>query len=494
MKQRTLSPLVTLLHHPLLRQMAQVAAERGLLPVYLVGGFLRDALLEHPGALDFDLVSADPVALGMALQHAVAGKVICLADRVRRVVFSREGERVQVDISPLHGGSIVEDLRRRDFTINAMAISLADEPPRLIDPAGGLRDLRERRIRMSDPRVLAEDPLRLLRSIRLAAQLGFNIDETTAQAIRHQASLLRDVAPERLREELFEILHGSGAGHWLEVMDKLGLLEALLPEVRTMRGCLQGAPHRFDVLTHSLEMVRSLDGILLALPKLLPDEAASLVGPLQAEVEGGISRQALLRFTALIHDVGKPDTRSTKDGQVRFLGHAERGADIADEITRRLRLGARASAMTVALVREHLRPLSLWQAKTITPRARYRFWRDLGTLTPDLLLLSLADIRATWAKEESTLQGYLGFVRDMFAFHRERIQASEQAGRRASVLDGHEVMARIRLSPGPFVGFLLERLREEASLGSLRTKEEALQYLERHLPALWEAFTKGELP
>lgn len=494
MKQRTVGLLVTLLHHPLLRQMAQVAAERGLLPVYLVGGFLRDALLEHPGAPDIDLVSADPVALGKALQHAVAGKVICLADRVRRVVFSREGERVQVDISPLYGGSIVEDLRRRDFTINTLAISLTGEPPRLIDPAGGLRDLRERRIRVPDPRVLTEDPVRLLRSIRLAAQLGFNIDEITAQAIRHQASLLREVAPERLREEFFEILHCAGAGHWLEVMDKLALLEALLPETRAMRGCLQGAPHRLDVLAHSLETVRSLDGILFALPELLPDEATSLVGPLQAEVEGGISRVALLRFTALIHDVGKPDSRSTKDGRIRFLGHAERGTNIADEITRRLRLGSRASAMTVALVREHLRPLSLWQAKTITPRGRYRFWRGLGTLAADLLLLSLADVRATWAKEDSILQGYLGFVRDMFAFHRERIQASEQTGKRTSILDGHEVMARMGLRPGPFVGFLLERLREEASLGSLRTKEETLQYLEHHLPALWEAFTRGELP
>ncbi|MEE9123360.1 MAG: HD domain-containing protein [candidate division NC10 bacterium] len=494
MHGRVPSILVTVQHHPVLRQMTLVAAEQGLLPVYLVGGFVRDALLEHPRTLDIDLVSTDPLSLSAALHERFGGTVVCLTERVRRVVFSQEEDRVQVDISPLRGGDIVEDLRRRDFTINALAVSLGEEPTRLFDPTGGLRDLRKRQIRVGNPQVLTEDPLRLLRSVRLAAQLEFRIDETTAHAIRHQAFRLTQVAPERLREEFFEILDCSGGGRWLAVMDQLDLLEALLPETRAMRGCLQGPPHRYDVFTHSIETVRSLDRILLALPKLLPTEAAFLIGPLQAEVEGGISRQALLRFAALLHDVGKPDTRSVEDGQIRFLGHAERGAGIVHEISTRIRLGSRASAMTTALVQEHLRPLFLRQATTLTPRARYRFWRDLGVLTPELLLLSLADVRATWGTEGRDFQSHLRFVREMFSFHRERMGASEQTGKRESVMDGHELMARMNLSPGPFVGFLLERLREEVSLGSLSTKEEALRYLKRHLDTLREAFARGESP
>jgi tRNA nucleotidyltransferase/poly(A) polymerase len=108
----------------------------------------------------------------------------------------------------LRAESIIEDLKRRDFTINALALSLTEEPPRLIDPTGGLRDLRARRIRVTDPRALTEDPLRLLRSIRLAAQLDFGIEKSTAEAIRRQASLLRHVAAERLREEFFELFQG----------------------------------------------------------------------------------------------------------------------------------------------------------------------------------------------------------------------------------------------------------------------------------------------
>lgn len=479
---------------PLLRHVARLAAERGLLPVYLVGGFLRDALLQHSVALDIDLVSTDPDSLGAAFQHAFAGTVICFDEGVRRVVFSRKGERVQVDIAPLRGGSILEDLRRRDFTINALGICLGEGSPRLFDPVDGLRDLKAKRIRVHDPQVLAEDPLRLLRAVRLGAQLDFAIDETTAQAVRHHASLLTRVAPERLREEFFEILNCSGAGRWLATMDALRLLEVLLPETAAMRGCLQGPPHRRDVLAHSLETVRSLDRIFLRLPKLLPREAASLFGVLEAEVEGGISRQALLRLTALLHDVGKPDTRSTEDGRIRFLGHAERGVGIVQEICRRLRVGSRASAMTVVLVREHLRPLLLEQAKTITRRARYRFWRDLGSLAADCLLLSLADVRATRAREGRAFRARLRFVQAMFAFQRERMRATKEGGRRARVLDGHELMARMDLTPGPFIGFLLERLQEEAALGSLRTKAEALRYLKRHLRALREEFARGEAP
>ena len=146
--------------------------------------------------------------------------------------------------------------------------------------------------------------------------------------------------------------------------------------------------------------------------------------------------------------------------------------------------------MAVTLVQQHLRPLSLREAENITPRARYRFWRDLGPLAPDLLLLSLADIRATWGNEGADFQEHLRFVRVMFAFHRERITVTGPP----KLVDGHELMARMDLRPGPFVGFLLERLREEASVGSVSTKEEAFQFLQRHLDALREEFVRAESP
>lgn len=488
MNQRVSRALARLQDHPLLRQVARAADEQGHLPVYVVGGFVRDALLERSGALDIDLVCADASSLGAVVQKRLAGTVISLGTRVQRVVFLWREERVQVDISPLEGRSIMDDLQRRDFTVNACAFSLGEDPPCLIDPAGGLQDLTGGRIRVTDPERLTEDPLRLLRAVRLAAQLNFAIDESTVQAIRERASFLPNVARERLREELFGTLDCTEAGHWLGVMDDLALLETLFPEIRAMGGCLQGPPHRFDVLRHSIETVRSLDRILLALPKFLPRDAASLIGPLRAEVEGSISRQALLRFSALLHDVGKPDCRSIEEGQIRFLGHAARGANMIEEICGRLRLGSRATTVAVAMVREHLRPLFLRQSEPITPRARYRFWRDLGDLSTDILLLSLADIRATWGKEGGAFRAHLRFLREMFAFQRERIGPT---GPRR-LLDGDELMTQFDLRPGPFLGFLLERVREEASLGTLKTPNDAVEYLQSHLQELREEFVQTQ--
>ncbi|MFQ5989202.1 MAG: HD domain-containing protein [Candidatus Methylomirabilales bacterium] len=488
MHQSVSRVLARLRDHPLLRQVGRAADEQGHLPVYVVGGFVRDALLERSGALDIDLVCADPSSLATVLQKRFTGTVVSLGMRVQRVVFPWRGEPVQVDISPLKGSSIVDDLHRRDFTVNACAFSLGEEPPCLIDPTGGLQDLAAGRIRMTDPQLLAEDPLRLLRAVRLAAQLHFGIDESTIQAIHERAALLSNVAGERLREELFGTLDCSEAGYWLGVMDDLALLEAVFPEIRAMRGCLQGSPHRFDVLRHSIETVRSLDRILLALPKFLPRDATSLIGPLQAEVEGGISRRALLRFTALLHDVGKPDCRSMEEGQIRFLGHAVRGAGMVEEISGRLRLGSRATTIAVALVRDHLRPLFLRQSEPITPRARYRFWRDLGDVSADLLLLSLADIRATWGGEGRAFRAHLRFVREMFAFQREQIGPT---GPRR-LMDGDELMTQFDLSPGPFLGFVLERIQEEASLGTLKTKEDAVEYLQFYLKELREEFVRTQ--
>jgi poly(A) polymerase len=147
--------------------------------------------------------------------------------------------------------------------------------------------------------------------------------------------------------------------------------------------------------------------------------------------------------------------------------------------------------MAVTLVREHLRPFFLEQTKTITPRARYRFWRDLGPLAADCLLLSLADIRGTYGREGRAFRARLRFVQEMFVFQRKRIRRGRHVGGRAPLLDGHELMATLSLTPGPFVGFLLERVQEEAALGSLRTKEAALRYLRDNLPALREEFARS---
>lgn len=444
--------LAALREHPLLRRIATVARGRGRLPIYLVGGVLRDALLGRPFSPDIDLVAPDPLAFARALEQAFAGKAVALDERCQRVIFPWGEGRARVDIAPLRGSDIEEDLHLRDFTMNAIAAPLGEEPIRLFDPLGGLRDLGERRVRMCHPHVFTEDPLRLLRAIRLASLLDFTLHEETEEAIRRQAHLLPRAAAERIREEVFQILDQRPVDPWVATLDTLGLLEILLPEIREGRA-------------RALERVRSLDGILSHLEDLFPEEASTLETHLAGEVEGGISRRALLPFVALLVELGQGRTET------------------AQSVCSRLRLGNRAAQQVKVLIREGERPVELWRRGGLAPLEADRFFRELGECAADLLLLSFADHRAT--------EGYHRFLQELLAFYRERV--APWLG--APLLRGDDLLSRLNLPPGPFIGFLLERVHQEGVLGHLNSREEALRYLEGHLDALREEFAqRGKSP
>jgi tRNA nucleotidyltransferase/poly(A) polymerase len=455
MDQKVEAILSALLGHPLLRQLEAVAQAQGLHPVYLVGGLLRDALLGRPFSPDIDLVSRDPLSVARVLGAAFGGKVVSLDERCHRVIFPWGEQRVHVDISGLRGSSIDEDLRLRDFTINAIAVQLGGQPSTLFDPLGGLRDLQGRRVRICHPHVFTEDPLRLLRAIRLASLLDCTLHEETQEAIRLQASLLFRAAPERIREELFQILDHLPVSPWVATLNTLGLLDTLLPEIQEGKA-------------QALERMRCLEGILSELETLFPEEASTLKARLVEEVEGGISRRALWYFVTLLFELGQ-----VTDGR----------AEILRQMCSRLRLGNRAARQVEILVREAGRPVRLWRKAKAAPIALARFSRDLGDLTTDLLLLSLADRRVV-GRDREEWEGYHRFLQEMMAFYRERVAV-------APLLRGEDLIRRFRLPPGPFIGFLLERLREAALLGHLTSREEAFRYLDAHLDTLKEEFAKS---
>jgi tRNA nucleotidyltransferase/poly(A) polymerase len=458
MNEKVESILSALREQPLLRRIGAAAPGRGLDPVYLVGGILRDALLGRPFSPDIDLVSRDPIAVVRVLGQTFEGKVVSLDERCQRVIFPWGGHTVRVDISELRGSSIEEDLRLRDFTINAIATELGGQPSRLFDPLGGLRDLQERRIRMCHPHVFTEDPLRLLRAIRLASLLDFSLHEKTQESIRCQASLLSQAKAERIREEVFQILGHLPVSPWVRALDTLGLLDTLLPEIQEGKA-------------RALERVRCLEGIFSELEELFPEEAPALEARLAKEVEGGISRRALLSFVVLL---------------LEFRQVAEERTAILRRIGSRLRLGRRAAAQVGILLRDAERPVRLWQTAAGAPLEADRFFRDLGDLAVDLLLLSLADRRAEEKGREES-ERYHRFIQQLMAFYRERIAPQ----RAAPILRGEDLIRHFRLPPGPFIGFLLERLHEQAVLGHLTSREEAFRYLDGHLNTLREEFTKG---
>jgi poly(A) polymerase len=407
----------------------------------LVGGCVRDQLLGRP-ALDFDVATdAPPETLralfpGADLVGAHFGVVLVRHEEAQVEVATfrsdeaysdgRRPDRVRFQRDPR------EDALRRDFTINGLFLDPATGE--VLDYTGGLADLRAGRIRaIGDPAArFAEDHLRLLRAVRFAARLGFTIEEETAQAIRRQAILVRKVAAERVRDELTRILVEGGARRGFELLDELGLLAEVLPEIAAMKGVAQ--PPEFhpegDVWTHTLLMLE-----LLSQPS------------------------PTLAWGVLLNDAGKPVTFRVAE-RIRFDGHVEAGMEIARAIARRLRFSAADTEQVIALVAHHLR---FKDAPRMNPSTLKRFLR-LPRFEEHLELHRL-DCLASHRR----LDNYF-WVKDRLE------QMPAEVLKPQPLVRGSDLIA-LGFTPSPRFGQALRMLEEEQLDGRISGREEALAFV-----------------
>jgi putative nucleotidyltransferase with HDIG domain len=448
-------------------------------PTWVVGGTVRD-LLSGGAAADLDLaVAGGALELGRRLADRLDATFVVLdADRGAGRIVPRSGG--VVDLVDLRAATLEDDLRARDFTVNALAAPvdelLRDGAAAIVDATGGLDDLRDRVVRPCGPAAIGDDPVRALRGVRLAMRPGWRLHPDAEAAIEAAAHLITRVAAERIRDELVGILSESAAAAGLRALDRLGVLAVLLPESLPMRATAQPLPHRFDVWEHSLRAVEGVDALLAGLDALTPWGPA-LREHLMGDLGGGLTRREVLKLAALLHDVAKPETRAEVAGRIRFIGHDTAGARRAAGIALRWRLSRHAAQVLERLVAEHLRPMHLAQAGVITRRARFRFFRALGDEVRDLLLLALADASALDGTAPLAIWTGSGgeAVRTLMA------GADEEAAAAASpaLLRGEDVMAAFGLVPGPEVGRLLALAREAQALGLVSTRDEALAHLRR---------------
>lgn len=469
---------------------ATLAAVREALAceAYLVGGFVRDCLLGREAA-DIDLaVTCEPGSAAARVAAALEGHSFPLDDGrgQYRVVLSGEHRVRYVDVAPLRG-SVTRDLELRDFTVDAMAAPLlpGGQAGDLIDPLGGAADIAARLLRLASDHALHDDPLRMLRAVRLAAELDFEVEPATASAIREASSRVVEAAPERRRDEVCRILATPRSSHALRLMDSLCLLDHVLPELTPTRGVDQPKEHYWDVFNHSIETVAVLDSLLH------PDAPATRWTPfavpfrelldwpsLQTYLEGhagASTRLVLTKLAALLHDVAKPETKAADHtGRVRFLGHAELGARTAASVCSRLRFGRRETAYVALLVEEHLRPTQLSNGSVPTDRAIFRFYRDLGEGAVGCLVLSLADAAAA-VGPRLTIDRWRGYV-TYIGYVMERHGEQEQKLPARHKLSGNTIMAALAIGPGPLVGQIQRAVDEAAATGDVATDEEALNF------------------
>lgn len=452
--------------------------------LWLVGGYLRDLLLGRPVS-DADLVvKGDAKKLSAAFGRKRKGSVFALdeARGVYRAVVTRAGTRHTFDFASMQGSTVEKDLARRDFTVNAMALPLEGYLKQglrapLLDLAGGMKDLKARKIRALGASALKEDPLRVLRAVRQAAELDFTIDPKTLGMLKTHAKGLLKVSPERVREELMKTLVTPRGAAGFRRLDAAGVLALLLPEAEPMRRSGRGYYGKEGVLGHSLDAMASFEDLMERLPLYFPKYHADLRAHLMEPVSGH-PRYALLKLGELLHDVGKPATEGKgRDGRVHFYGHEHAGAEAAGKFGKRWRLSGEESRSLTNLVRGHMRPGGLGNAPTLTDKAIYRFYRDVGGDSVGLLVMALGD-HFTYLSEKvkaglkDPVYQAIRRMLDVFYLKKEKMSPPR-------LIDGRDVMRALKLKPGPDVGRLLEAVTEGQVAGKVSTKAEALAYLKR---------------
>jgi putative nucleotidyltransferase with HDIG domain len=493
-------------------------------PIYVVGGVVRDHLLGKRGKItDLDLAvfeNAIPLARRVADQLGWAFYAMDEGHDVGRLIFVQTGgEPLVCDVASMHGRGLESDLESRDFTINAMAFELrhgantGEVEARLIDTVGGQQDLASGLIRRASPISLVADPVRLLRAVRFAVQLSMQIEEATDEQIERVSDTVRLVSPERVRDELCKMLNTENNADAMQLASDLALLRHVLPEVEETRNVAQTAPHYLDVYAHTLETMRRITAIRRWIMSEKEDSAETVdevarvwqaaLEPWRAylrrhfihSLSGGNTRGEWLVWHALLHDIGKPITRSEEiaaDGGVRyrFFDHENVGATMAVERLTALRFSRQEVTLARRVIQAHMRPHHLhasFGSKPISRRALYRFIRDTGgpvdgPYAVDVALLALADLQATYSSEPPDWAAYVQHIAQIIAYAFD--DHGEQDVRRRPLVDGHAIMSHLDMQPGPEVGRLLDRLLEAQAAGDIENVEQALALADQLKQAL----------
>lgn len=466
--------------------------------IFIAGGPVRDWLLER-SVMDIDLV-IDSMAIELARSFAnkTGGTFVLLNEKedVARVII----DNFSFDFSIFRKAAttIVEDLSHRDFTINAMAIPVkevmhhirltenglsmnkAELFKKLIDPFCGRPDLYNRIIKSVSVENLIDDPLRMLRAFRFKAVLDFSIEPHTLDFIYKNSKLILMASPERINYELTKIMKSSKAGCVAKDLYDAGLLSAIIPEIKELRGIEQPGFHHLDCLEHCLATVNTMD-------RLIKDPCIkfSSCNVIKKWLISNKKKIPWLKWAALLHDFGKPQQKNIKkNGRVTFYNHDKKGAEIVKGVASRLRWSKDQASFVYLLVRMHMRPFHLLndlRKQGPSRRALRRLLEKTGTEYPALFLLAMADSMAgcgPMKPKELDHEISLLFNR-VHGFYLKRLKPVKKC---PPLLTGKDVMNIFSLRPGPMVGKALKAVEALRIEGIVRSKDEAISWLKEHFP------------
>jgi len=478
---------------------------------WLIGGALRDAFLKKKFS-DLDIVLEPSANLKQ--------KIISLAKKLNASAFEMDAENhvwrltghgdshFQIDILPFQGKTLQEDIMRRDFTANALALKLEPDTPlkylpekslfslrlqkkKLIDLCGGIKDLQAGRLAMVSDNIFREDPLRMLRAYRLAASHGLKISPKTLRMIKRDARLIKNSAGERIREELMKIFAREDSCAYIKKMNSSGLLFEIFPELAAQPGCATDYYGKGGVLKHTLTVLERTDLLFARIKEFCPSykKLANYID---------LKQPAIYKLTALLHDVAKPAKAAMIGERLRFFGHEECGAKMARAILERLHFSKEDIKLITSVIGSHLRPGNLAVNTVISERAMFRLFRAMGNALMPLLILCWADYASyiTLARLEKTKsvlpkmpdetdvtklpynspKKTMRFMQAIYMLARTYMEKSPQLSGK-TLADGNDIMRELKIKPGPEIGIILEQMKMLQFEGKIKSRQEALLWL-----------------
>lgn len=456
--------------------------------LFITGGALRDWLLgESPRDLDFTITHGALEFLGRFKEKYGTGTIVPLGirhDDTCRIVLAD----LTVDVSGFRLGTayIEQDLKKRDFSINAMAVRVEDITGdgwdiTVIDPMDGLGDMY-RKVITSCPGAFADDPLRMVRAFRFSSILGYRLSAETRAAISARINLINMSSVERISSELDQIMAGRQAHQSMVAMDKVGLLEWLIPELQEGDGVGQPAFHHLDVLQHNILALYYMERIIED-----PHRYFGQAGDSVAEYLDRSSTPMLLKWAALLHDIGKPSAKKIdrdNNGRITFYGHDQEGAEKIEMFAERMRWSRKNRDKVCLLVEMHMHPFHLCNVirteGSISDRSKMKICRKAGPELTGLFMLAMADSLAGQGedKPEHMERDLRALFDDLDGVYRTTV---EPVLKGPKLLTGHDLVNTLGLSPGPEFREILEGVELAVMEKEIATRQEALDWVQRFL-------------
>ena len=440
--------------------------------VYVVGGYLRDILLGKKSD-DIDIVVPQGLAkqTGMLIAEKLEGHFVPLDElnQIYRVVLS--DKKTYIDIADIEGLDIKEDLKRRDFTINALGYDIYKNE--LVDICDSYNDLKNGIIQEISEKNIIDDPIRILRAYRFKSTLSFDLSENLTNIIKKHADLLKCPAAERINQELFKLFDGDNLVLTLIELAKSGLLELIFPEIKEIKKVPPNAHHHLDLLNHSFETVKHVS-------EYYKNSCEDVKKHLDTCAFGGYRRLVYLRIAAFLHDAGKPSTRTIdKDtGRERFIKHDDVGAKIIVPTLKKLKFSNKQILYIQKLIKYHIYPASVVTAENVTEKAMFRFIRKMEDEVIDLIALAYADRLSARGEAitQEIIDKNINGLQKLLDLYLENIDKIEPLPK---LLNGNEIMNILNINAGPKLGIIMEKLHEAQISSDVLTKEDAIEFIKK---------------